>query len=63
MQLREYGKTGKKVSLLGFGTSRFFPEDYATEPGKEKLVRLLVKANDMGINYFDTWHNYGELYT
>jgi predicted aldo/keto reductase-like oxidoreductase/Tfp pilus assembly protein PilF len=59
MQLREYGKTGKKVSLLGFGTSRFFPEDYATEPGKEKLVRLLVKANDMGINYFDTWHDYG----
>ena len=59
MRYREYGKTGKMVSLLGFGTSRFRPEDYATEAGREKLINLLVKAHCLGVNYFDTWHDYG----
>ena len=60
MIYKEYGKTGKKVSALGFGTSRFHPKDYATEEGREKLCSLLVKANDLGINYFDTWDAYGD---
>ncbi len=47
MQYREYGKTGKKVSVIGFGGMRFGKdEDYAAE-----VVR---RANALGINYFDT---------
>ncbi|SCY72909.1 aldo/keto reductase [Alkaliphilus peptidifermentans] len=47
MIYREYGKTGKKVSVIGFGGMRFGEdEDYSAE-----VVR---RANELGINYFDT---------
>lgn len=47
MIYREYGKTGKKVSVIGFGGMRFGKdEDYSAE-----VVR---RANALGINYFDT---------
>jgi len=47
MEYREYGKTGKKVSVIGFGGMRFGEdEDYGAE-----VVR---RANALGINYFDT---------
>ena len=47
MLYRDYGKTGKKVSVIGFGGMRFgTDEDYAVE-----VVR---HANSKGINYFDT---------
>lgn len=47
MIYREYGSTGKKVSVIGFGGMRFGKdEDYAAE-----VVR---HANKLGINYFDT---------
>ncbi len=47
MKYREYGNTGKNVSVIGFGGMRFgADEDYAVE-----VVR---HANSLGINYFDT---------
>lgn len=47
MIYRPYGKTGKEVSVIGFGGMRFGKdEDYAAE-----VVR---RANQLGINYFDT---------
>lgn len=47
MLYKDYGKTGKKVSVIGFGGMRFGKdEDYAVE-----VVR---KASELGINYFDT---------
>jgi len=47
MEYRPYGKTGKKVSVIGFGGMRFgADEDYSAE-----VVR---RANALGINYFDT---------
>ncbi len=47
MKYREYGSTGKKVSVIGFGGMRFgADEDYAAD-----VVR---HANSLGINYFDT---------
>ncbi|KAB3532103.1 aldo/keto reductase [Alkaliphilus serpentinus] len=47
MIYRPYGKTGKEVSVIGFGGMRFGKdEDYAAE-----VVR---RANELGINYFDT---------
>ncbi len=54
MIYKQFGKTGKMVSALGFGGMRFLQEDYATQEGKEKCAELLVKANELGVNYFDT---------
>jgi len=51
MIYREYGKTGKKVSIIGFGGMRFGEDnDYSVE-----VVR---RANELGINYFDTAPGY-----
>ena len=55
MIYRDYGKTGKKVSLLGFGGMRFKNID-----DHDECVRLMVKAAEGGINYFDTAPGYFE---
>ena len=53
MLYREYGLTGKKVSLLGFGGMRFAHiDDY------EECVRTMVTAAEGGVNYFDTAPDY-----
>ena len=47
MQYREYGKTGVRVSSLGFGAMRL--------PKKPKrAVEILRRAFDLGVNYVDT---------
>lgn len=53
MIYKPYGKTGKKVSAIGFGGMRF-PDNCSIEEGAE-VVRY---ANQLGINYFDTAPNY-----
>jgi predicted aldo/keto reductase-like oxidoreductase len=55
MIYREYGQTGKKVSLLGFGGMRFKNVD-----DHDECVRMMVKAAQGGINYFDTAPGYFE---
>ena len=55
MIFREYGKTGEKVSLLGFGGMRFKNID-----DHDECVRLMTKAAKGGINYFDTAPGYFE---
>lgn len=52
MIYNEYGKTGKKVSAIGFGGMRFKKEDY--ENGFEKASDIVRYASSLGINYFDT---------
>jgi len=49
MVYREYGSTGKKVSLLGFGGMRFGNID-----NPDECVRMMVTAAQGGVNYFDT---------
>jgi predicted aldo/keto reductase-like oxidoreductase len=49
MIYREYGKTGEKVSLLGFGGMRF-----ANIDAHDECVRMMVKAAEGGVTYFDT---------
>lgn len=49
MIYKEYGKTGKKVSAVGFGGMRF-----DISKSKEENAELLRYANSRGINYFDT---------
>ncbi len=53
MNYKEYGKTGKQVSTIGFGAMRF------EEPeNTEKSVQTVLKAFELGINYFDTAPGY-----
>jgi len=55
MLYKEYGKTGLKVSRLGMGGMRF------EEPHKtEKMAEVLVRAYELGINFFDTAPSYCE---
>ncbi|MDR1390506.1 MAG: aldo/keto reductase [Treponema sp.] len=55
MIYRNYGQTGKKVSLLGFGGMRFAHVD-----DHDECVRMVIKAAEGGINYFDTAPGYFE---
>ena len=52
---RPFGKTGMEVSILAFGSgSRFLM--YKDE---DEALQALSRAIDLGINYIDTAHSYG----
>ena len=55
MIYRDYGTTGKKVSLLGFGGMRFQNIDNTDE-----CVKTMITAAEGGVNYFDTAPGYFE---
>jgi predicted aldo/keto reductase-like oxidoreductase len=55
MLYRDYGKTGKQVSLLGFGGMRFAHID-----DHDACIRMMVRAAEGGVNYFDTAPGYFE---
>lgn len=55
MRYTEYGKTGVKVSVVGFGGMRFDQKNRSDEQNAE-VVRY---ACGKGINYFDTAPGYG----
>ena len=54
MRYQEFGRTGKEVSILGFGGMRFDPQDEA------QAVQAVQRAVELGINYFDTAPGYCE---
>jgi hypothetical protein len=49
MLYKNYGKTGKSVSVIGFGGMRFESID-----DEDTCVEMMVRAAEGGINYFDT---------
>jgi len=53
MIYNEYAKTGKMVSLLGFGSIRFKENDLLDDDGLWRCAMLVRYANEQGINYFD----------
>lgn len=53
MQYRDFGKTGIKVSALGFGAMRL-PQS------EQESIELMRKAMDLGVNYIDTAFGYGD---
>src|SRR5512142_814775 len=53
MQYRAFGSTGVLTSVLGFGAMRLPMRD-KTHVDREKAVPLLLRAYELGINYFDT---------
>ena len=58
MEYREYGKTGKRISVLGCGGSRF-PDDMTNTPeGRERCAEIILKTAECGVNFFDTGFDY-----
>lgn len=55
MQYRDFGKTGEKVSALGFGCMRLPTQNNLTHSIDEKeAIRIIRNGIDSGINYIDT---------
>ena len=59
MQYREFGKTGLKTSVLGFGMMRM-PKGKDTEYDVDWTINTLRWAIDQGLNYVDTAYIYGD---
>jgi Predicted oxidoreductases of the aldo/keto reductase family len=57
MQYRLDPKSGNKLSVLGFGCMRF-PRNLS-QIDLNKTEKLILKAIDNGVNYFDTAYIYG----
>ena len=53
MVYRKLGSTGRQVSALGFGAMRL-PNDM------DEAAEVMVRAFDLGVNYLDTAHAYGD---
>ncbi|MCZ6680091.1 MAG: aldo/keto reductase [Candidatus Poribacteria bacterium] len=58
MQYRTLGKTGLKVSALGFGCGAV--GGLLVKGEYQKMVRAVARAVDLGVNYFDTARIYGD---
>ena len=57
MQYRKFGNTGMNISALGFGCMRlpeFQSEDGKWHVDQEKTNEMLMRAYELGVNYFDT---------
>jgi predicted aldo/keto reductase-like oxidoreductase len=50
------GKTGDKVSILGYGCMRFPRKDKKTD--EEQAEKQVISAIEQGVNYFDTAYIY-----
>lgn len=56
MQYREMGKTGEKVSALGYGCMRFPKINGKID--EERTKKQILSAIEQGVNYFDTAYIY-----
>lgn len=56
MQYREFGKTGEKISALGFGCMRFpeYQENGKNYVNQDLVDEMIHEAYQKGVNYFDT---------
>jgi aryl-alcohol dehydrogenase-like predicted oxidoreductase len=58
MQMRDFGRTGMKVSALGFGCGAVGGIMVRGDPADQE--RLVARAIGVGVNYFDTAVLYGD---
>ena len=59
MNYRTFGRTGLRVSELGLGGGGASRLGLVTGSSEDEVVRLVGRAMELGINYFDTADNYG----
>ena len=59
MRYRHFGKTGWRVSEIGFGGARFGGL-FAQDGGRAMSLRMLDAACDAGINFYDTADMYSQ---
>jgi len=62
MRYHAFGKTGKNISLLGFGCMRLPMADIGGKRvvEEDKVSAMLARAYELGVNYFDTAYFYNE---
>ena len=60
MKYRILGKSGTKVSEIGFGTWTIGLDWWGKKIDDEEAVRMLKRAYDLGINFFETADMYGK---
>jgi aryl-alcohol dehydrogenase-like predicted oxidoreductase len=58
MQKRKLGKSGLEVSALGLGCMGL-SFGYGPETGKEEAIKLIRRAFELGVTFFDTAEAYG----
>ncbi|CEN78156.1 aldo/keto reductase [Paraclostridium sordellii] len=56
MRYREFGSTGEKISILGFGCMRFPQTD--GKINEDETLKMVRYAIDSGVNYIDTAYPY-----
>jgi len=57
MEMRVFGRTGMRLSVLGFGCGAVGGLMVRGDPGDQE--RAIACALDAGVNYFDTARQYG----
>ncbi|MFL5807424.1 MAG: aldo/keto reductase [Roseiflexaceae bacterium] len=58
MEYRQLGRTGREVSVLGFGCGAV--GGLLIKGDRNEMVRVVARAIEAGINYFDTARSYGD---
>lgn len=60
MQYNNLGDTGLKISEVGFGAWSIGLDWWGKKIGEDEALRMLKKAYDVGINFFETGDMYGK---
>ncbi len=60
MKYRTLGKSGIKVSEIGFGAWTLGLDWWGKKIGDDEAVKMLKRAYDLGINFFETADMYGK---
>jgi len=62
MQYRDFGNTGIRVSILGFGAMRLPEEEIKGkhQVKEEKSIEVIQRAFELGVNYIDTAYVYNQ---
>ena len=59
MKYKKLGKNGIKVSEIGFGAWTIALDWWGKKIEEDEAKKMLKKAYDLGINFFDTAEAYG----